>query len=101
MPSPELTKSSRRPHLRDFLYSFAGAAFPNDSGVGGVRGWNWDLCAYRRVTRVTCACREKRMEDRDLLLPLKHRKYSPAVRKDIFWGDEGEEGGREVSMEAD
>jgi len=39
--------NNRFPHLKDFRYSFAGAAFPRDSGLGGVRGWN-RVCIDRR-----------------------------------------------------
>jgi hypothetical protein len=37
-----------RPHFIVRRYSFAGAAFPRDSGEGGVNDWNLCVCMQRR-----------------------------------------------------
>jgi hypothetical protein len=47
VPVTRHTFSSRRPHLIERLYSFAGAAFPSDSGEGGTRGWYLCVCRDR------------------------------------------------------
>jgi len=48
MPPPNIPMySNLRPHFRVRGYSFAGFAFPRDSGVGGMKAWNCDWIARR------------------------------------------------------
>lgn len=48
IPPPNIPKyRNLLPHFMVRGYSFAGFAFPKDSGVGGVKAWNCDCIARR------------------------------------------------------